>query len=295
MSIVSDKLRYEFGKSDKERDSKLVAPKHIVKIKDIPYGPCGVDNYLDVYYDDSIISKNKTILSIHGGGFVYGDKEVYYHYCLSLAKLGFTVVNINYRLAPEHVYPSQLEDINLAVHWMLEDGAIYNIDSSNIYIVGDSAGAYLATVYTAMLCNPDFLKGIVSSLPESFKPRALGLNCGMYDLAQAVAHSNELDFKELFLDYTGYAKLPDSYDEFNVLPYLNKNFPPVYIVTAEHDFLNYQAHFLNSRLNELEVAHEFRIYGLGREDVGHVFHCNPVLDEAKLCNTNECDFFNRYA
>lgn len=53
------------------------------------------------------------IVSVHGGGWSYGDKERYQYYCTSLTQRGFAIVNFTYRLEPEFKYPASLEDTNL--------------------------------------------------------------------------------------------------------------------------------------------------------------------------------------
>lgn len=52
------------------------------------------------------------IVSVHGGGWGYGDKERYQYYCMSLAQQGFAVVNFSYRLASKYKFPAPLEDTN---------------------------------------------------------------------------------------------------------------------------------------------------------------------------------------
>lgn len=56
--------------------------------------------------------KLPVIISVHGGGWVYGDKDGYQFYCMGLAERGFAVVNFSYRLAPEAKFPASLEDTN---------------------------------------------------------------------------------------------------------------------------------------------------------------------------------------
>ena len=71
---------------------------------------------------------------------------------------GFTVVNINYRLAPENKFPAAVEDINMAVKFIEEQGKDYFIDKDRLVMVGDSAGGQLVSHYAAILTNPEFAK-----------------------------------------------------------------------------------------------------------------------------------------
>ena len=60
---------------------------------------------------------------------------------MSLVKRGFAVVNYTYRLAPEYQYPAPLEDTNRVVTWVMEHAGEYDLDTENVFMVGDSAGA----------------------------------------------------------------------------------------------------------------------------------------------------------
>ncbi|MGB4661825.1 MAG: alpha/beta hydrolase, partial [Mobilitalea sp.] len=118
MSQASDKLRKEFGEGDAKRDAGLCTPEDIERVNNIQYGPDSVWNVLDVYRPKAESGKLPVIVIVHGGGWVYGDKEVYQFYGMNLAQRGFAVVNFSYRLAPEAKYPAPLEDTNLVITWM---------------------------------------------------------------------------------------------------------------------------------------------------------------------------------
>lgn len=83
------------------------------------------------------------LLYAHGGGFVFGDLDSHDDVCAEIcAGAGIAVASVEYRLAPEHVYPAALDDI-AAAHAFLAGGA------NKILVGGDSAGGRLA----AALCR----------------------------------------------------------------------------------------------------------------------------------------------
>lgn len=68
------------------------------------------------------------IVSVHGGGWFYGDKKLYSHYCCHLAQSGFVVVNFNYRLAPQNKYPSAIEDVAHLVKYIDDHARVFGLD-----------------------------------------------------------------------------------------------------------------------------------------------------------------------
>lgn len=83
----------------------------------------------------------------HGGGFVIGSVASYDTLCRVLSSLGqCAVVSVDYRLAPEHRFPTAVNDAWDALCWLAEHGGRLGVDSSRIAVGGDSAGGTLATV-----------------------------------------------------------------------------------------------------------------------------------------------------
>ena len=120
MSETSDMIRKSFKEGDDKRDAGLKTPDDIKRYDNIVYGRDSVWQVLDVYRPKALEGKKlPVIVSVHGGAWVYGDKERYQYYCMDLAKRGFAVVNFTYRLAPEFKYPAPLEDTNLVFAWIL--------------------------------------------------------------------------------------------------------------------------------------------------------------------------------
>ena len=109
---IYEKIRREYGASDRERDKNEKTPDDIERFDDIRYGDHATFNVLDVYRPKNRKGeKLPVIVNVHGGAFVYGSKEVYQYYCMRLAQRGFAVVNFSYRLAPEYRFPAALIDM----------------------------------------------------------------------------------------------------------------------------------------------------------------------------------------
>lgn len=80
----------------------------------------------------------------HGGGFTFCDSGTHDALCRRLAHgSGVTILSVEYRLAPEHVWPAQIEDAMAAARWVLER-ELQTTGSASLLLGGDSAGGYLA-------------------------------------------------------------------------------------------------------------------------------------------------------
>lgn len=290
MSLQALMFRYGAGRSDKRRDAAIPLPEGIVQCRNISYGSHGEANLLDVYYPEGTSGPLPTIVSIHGGGYVYGSKEIYRRYGMDLAKRGFAVVNFNYRLAPKWKFPTPLADTNAVLHWIVQNAVRYHLDPDRIFLVGDSAGAQLASQYAAIFTNPEYAALFRLKLPK-LRIRALGLNCGMYDMT---AQAAQMPRKGLSLDYLG-KDLPADDPRFRVTEAITSSYPPAFLTTACHDFLREWAQPMHQLLSDRGVESQWRCYGTEEDKtVGHVFHVNILLEDAVRCNDDTAAFFRQY-
>lgn len=301
MSQTSEKYRIEWLAADQARDAGLEEPADVSAFKDIPYGEFGDWNLLDLYMPKGAVHKLPVIISIHGGAFVYGQKETYKFYLMNLAQRGFAVVNFNYRLAPEYKFPAVLEDTDAVIHWVLNNAAKYNLDAESIFFVGDSAGATYAALYAIYCVNPEYANKVQAAAkswygkqarinpPLAFKPRAVALNCGLFDLTEDKKKKADI-VVDLFGDHW-----EECCEYLNVEDFLTADFPPAFVMTGEYDFLKLQNRHMDKVLSKLNLPHVFKHYGTREtKEISHVFHVNMKLPLAHLCNDEECEFFKRY-
>ncbi len=295
MSQTSDLLRTSFTAGDDLRDAGLTTPAGIQRFNSIPYGPDTHWQVLDVYRPKEAEGRTlPVIVSVHGGGWVYGDKERYQYYCMDLALRGFAVVNFTYRLAPEFQFPSSLEDTNLVFAWVLSHGAEYGFDSAHIFAVGDSAGGHCLGLYAGLCTDPAYAVRFAFQPPVGFVPTAIALNCGVYRISMAPGESDELT-QALMADFLPQKGAPEEIEMISVLNRITPRFPPTFFMTCTGDSLTSQAPLLQEKLLANNVPFVFRFYGdAAREPLGHVFHCNIRTADAKLCNDEECAFFRQF-
>ena len=288
MSVTSFMIRRSFRRSDNKRDAGLTTPADVRRYDTIPYGSNRRWQVLDVYRPKDRQEALPVIVSVHGGGWVYGDKEAYQYYCMSLAQQGFAVVNFTYRLAPEFKFPASLEDTNLVFHWVLEHAKDYGFDPAHIFAVGDSAGAHLLGLYSCFCTNPAYAARFAFQPPVGFAPTGVALNCGVYEIRLREKHDLTTRLMADLLPHKGSS---EELEAISVLHNATEKFPPSFVMTASGDFLREAAPPLVERLEVLGVPVTYRLYGDEQNKLGHVFHCNVRSEDGRRCNTDECSFF----
>ena len=108
------------------------------------------DAKLDLYLRREVSRPNPTLIYIHGGGWTGGTKEGSVFTFLPYIEKGWSVVNVEYRLARVSLAPAAVEDCLCALRWVVRNAKTYNFDLSNLVVTGNSAGGHLALT-TGML------------------------------------------------------------------------------------------------------------------------------------------------
>ncbi len=287
--------------NDKIRDKGLRVPKDTECLYDICYCKKFKDICrLDIYRPKSIggrkiprTKKLPVIVSIHGGGWIYGDKKLYSFYCMQLARRGFAVVNFTYRLAPDYQFPAALVDTNEVFKFILKNAGEYAFDAGNIFATGDSAGGnYLAT-YAEIAGDKNFAKEFPFKVPERLKLKAVCLNCGMYDF-DAFKTSGGKDFEALIHALMPQGGNARELDLASPARHVTKNFPPAYLITASLDFLRPMAGIMANSFIKADIEFRYKCWSNPEEKLYHVFMLNLRNKFSAPCIDEQCDFFKAY-
>lgn len=242
-------IRIVFDKGGAETLQKMEkhAPgKPITLLSNQMYRSNDSDARLDVYYPASIASSNTrlpTIIWTHGGAWLSGDKTNDGPYFKLLAAEGYTVIAPNYSLAPDHTYPTPVQQLNDMYKYIQEHAAYFHIDTNKLFLAGDSAGAQLSAQMAALITNPDYAREV--SISPNMKPeqlRGVILNCGIYQMKGLTEPNPTLPKIVGWGDdvsvwaYSGTKDFDDPIIQ-QMSPYFHatKDFPPTYISGGNGD------------------------------------------------------------
>ena len=259
---------------DNATHAKQTPPSDVVKEKDIPYIDDGnIYHLLDVYYPEGLDKNAKlpAIIDIHGGGWIYGDKNLNEYYCLELAHKGYLVISMSYRLVPDVTVNEQLQDCAEALKWINENISKYPWDG-HILLTGDSAGGQMAAYSAALLSSPE-LREIFEVVDGGIKPDALLLTSPVTFMKDGGAFS--VYTKPMWGDYKNKA----TYNYMDLSEIIDKaELPPVYLITSEGDSLaREQTHRAYDLLKEKGVESEMKDFG-NDENGNALPHVFSVLD-----------------
>lgn len=118
----------------------------IKKKEKIVYSTVGDRELLLDAFLPEVDEPTPAILVVHGGAWKGGNRKQLRGYASALAKRGFVCFAIDYRLAPKHKFPVQIEDCRAAVKWIRENAEEYQVDPTRLGAIGYSAGGHLVSL-----------------------------------------------------------------------------------------------------------------------------------------------------
>lgn len=122
-------------------------PQNIKVDNDVEYSNIdGLSLKADVYYPSDPSKKYPGIAMVHGGGWISGSKENEKFMAMELASKGYVVIAIGYRLADAAKFPAGVEDIETGIKWLKKNHSTYSLDKKKMVVLGESAGAQIATL-----------------------------------------------------------------------------------------------------------------------------------------------------
>ncbi len=231
-----EKQRAQLAIASEMDDIPEKVKREVITQYDVPYRNDGnKEHLLDIFRPVVMQVPPPVIINIHGGGLVSGNKEYNRHFCMLMCLEGYLVFSVEYPLCPEVTVFHQLQDIYAAMNYIESVLPQYKATPGCAYMVGDSAGAYLALYATAIQRNPKLTRA-AGIQPAYLQVLGLGLISGMF-------FTTGFDPIGILLPEAFYGK---GYKKHPFYPYLDPSvpdvcryLPPCMIVTSKYDRLRH--------------------------------------------------------
>ena len=214
---------------------------------DVRYGEA-TEELLDVYTPTAGIKATETLPVVvwtHGGAWLSGDKADSDTYFKKLAAEGFIVVAPNYTLAPRAAYPTQINQLNKVLAYVVDHATELSIDPERVVLAGDSAGAQLASQMAAIATNTDYARSVaISPAITASQLSGVALFCGIYQVDRMAEKDTDLPkivgwgMDITVWSFTG-SRRPDSHMLAQASAYYNvtADYPPTFISGGNGDSL----------------------------------------------------------
>jgi len=286
-------------KSDASRKAGQAPPPGVVAERDLAYLDDGHKMHLlDIFYPEGTDGLLPVIFDVHGGGWVYGDKELNEYFCMNLAMLGFAVTDMSYRLMPETDLKGQIGDVFACLRWVYENGGKHHCDISRFYLTGDSAGGHLASLAAAINAD-DALCELYGVRRVPVKIRAIALNHSLGSLHDRIVPYNGVTNEFNRMWFGNKPTQNPIYGKSGLMEVARKEaYPPVLVVTSPADGL----YPLSKKLIEYLEAGGFdykvampdsdKVDAKRLEQLGHVFNVlYPEWPESREINAAIATYF----
>ena len=253
------------------KNAKEIPGDGVIEECNIPYtNRVGKTLYMDIFRPADVPPEAELpmIVNIHGGGLIMGDKRFSKGFCRLLAKRGYLVFSLEYRLIPAVKVYEQLDDVCAGMDCVGAKLVDFNVDFRRIYMVAESAGAYLAT-YAAAMKKSKVLQEAIGYAPSRIPFKALGLISGMF-------YTTRRDKVGIFLSRSFYGRDKRSRAIARYTnpedPEIIYNIPPCYLITSKADMLERYTLDFAGELGNKGVEHYLRHMGSDKK----LIHAFPV-------------------
>jgi acetyl esterase len=274
-------------------------PPGVTALIDQRYDADDADAVLDVYHPSQQSGALPTIVWIHGGGFVAGNKGQVANYVKILAARGYTTVSVGYSLGPSSNYPTPVLQVNEALAYLVQNAERLRIDPARIFLAGDSAGAQIAAQLANTISVPSHASalGIVPSISRA-QLRGVILHCGIYDLALPSVRGPYGHFMDTATwAYSGRRDglQAEHQSQFSVARFVTADFPPAFISAGNGDPLLPHSHALAQALAKHGVPVDALFFPNDRKPVlPHEYQFNLDHDAGREALERSMKFLSRY-
>ena len=251
-------IAYAFSRGGQAAETALDkhVPPGIITRRNLSYG-AGKDEVFDVNYPEGTRGPLPTIVWVHGGAWIAGNKDNVANYLKILAGHGYTTIGLEYSTGFGSAYPQPVEQVNAALGYLTAHAAELNVDPQIIVLAGDSAGAQIAAQIAIITTDAAYAERV--GIAPKIAPRQLAavlLLSGAYDLGAVDLDGKYGWFLRTVLwAYSGSRNFlrDERFALASVTSHVTPAFPPSFISSGNGDPLAPQAVALVRKLKTLHV------------------------------------------
>jgi monoterpene epsilon-lactone hydrolase len=260
--------------------------KQTPKAKRVKIKPFKVQSLSTYWFVPPGCVDEKVFYYIHGGGMIMGSTAASRSFCIEMALLtNIRVLSVDYRLAPEHPHPAQIDDVEAVYDWLLASG----IKPKNIIIGGESAGGQLTLMLLnrlkkekkempagAVLLSPGVDVSIINKamFTNALTDPVLFTSGGLFLIAYVLQHVKtdvlNMDYDPIRFDLNGY--------------------PPLLLQASKQEMLYFGAEKFNRQAKAAGVDIVFQVW----EGMTHGFevYSRKYFKEVKEANLKIAEFIS---
>lgn len=136
--------------------NRMTSKKGYTLQKHLAYGLQSRQRF-DLFKTKQPLAHRPLMIFVHGGAWLHGDKKDYQFIGESFAKEGYDVLVMNYHLAPQHIFPKYVHDLQLLLKHIQHNAQLLNLSMQHVVLMGHSAGAFnvLSAIY-----HPDQMESL---------------------------------------------------------------------------------------------------------------------------------------
>jgi arylsulfatase A len=258
-------------------DGKTVIPKATVdqldEQLDVTYARYGDRTLeMDIYRPKKAWGQLPAIVCIHGGGWRKGSKINHRKVAQALAAEGFVTASISYRLSGEATFPVHIHDCKAAVRFLRANAKKLGIDADNIGAIGHSAGGHLAALL-ATSAGVAELEGDGGNKEFSSAIQAVVPMGGQTDFLSQ--RNREVSSRAaIWQQFLGGSQdeAPETYRLASPLVHLDKNDPPVWLISGENDDPSTHGDELRKQMDDFGIPNGLTVI----KDAPHPFTVKQV-------------------
>ena len=291
--IIISATKFKMRRAFNMGEVKEISSEGLREYRDVPYSNrSGKELFMDIF--EPIVEEGTelpVIVNIHGGGLIGGSKDLSVGFCRQLAKRGYLVFSLEYRLIPAIRVYEQFDDVCAGMDCIGRKLVEFDVDFTRIYMVAESAGAYLAT-YVAAMKRSEALQNAIGYRPTNMIFRAMGLISGMFYTTRKDLLGRSLSRSIYGKDERSIAMAEYTNPEHPEIIY---NIPPCYLITSKADMLERYTLDFAGELGNKGVEHYLRHMGSDPKLL-HAFPVlNPALPESERVIDEIIDWFEKHA